>query len=291
MDCIYQNNVCYQLVGSLNCEFFVSDGRLNIKISDYYYLKNMPKEAWAWEFTRRNPKYINAWATHLKHCQKQSFLAENESFKKNEMVKASEFGLLYFIDPDLNSKSVDVFWSPEIMPYVLNCSLIDRESEECNSSSILADLFLELSYVETFDGNSHLIVKDKCCSIQLLFDEKLDLNTVFDFEIHIPSYCDFPEQLQSASCLCQFLTEQKCKKLHSLSASKINQYIEILFAYDLIKVGYSHRAAAEIMFGEEALIDGWDSVSEYIRTRMRRLISRGKNLVNAGSSTFMKSKK
>ena len=262
-----------------------------LNFSDYEYLRNMRKEAWAWEFMRRNTNYISAWDEHVKRCQKQSYLVENKNFKENEMAKAGEFGLLYFIDPDLNAKSVDVFWAPEIMPYVLNCSLIEHDNNDCDGQIILADIALELVYVETFDGNSHLIVKDKCCSIQLLFDEKLDLNTIFDFQIHIPAFCDFPEQLQTASCLCKFLTEQKCNKLHSLSSSKINQYIEILFAYDLIKLGCSHRNAAKIMFGEEALIDGWDSVSEYIRTKMRRLVSRGNNLVNAGSSTFMKPNK
>lgn len=251
----------------------------------------MRKESWAWEFTRRNLEYIGAWEKHLKQCQKFSFSLQDEDFKQGEMDKAAKFGLLFFIDPDLDAKSVDVFWSPENTPYVLNCSLIEQGNEECDSQIILADIALKLIYVETFDGNSHLIVKDKCCSIQLLFDVKLDLNTIFDFKIHMPAYCNFPEQLQTAKCLGEFIASQKCKNFHSISEVKIQQYMEILFIFDLIKLGYSHKGAAKILFGEEAIIDGWDSVSEYIRTRMRRQISRGKNLVNAGCFSFMKSKK
>lgn len=287
MDYIFQNNAYFQLVGSQYCDFFVSDGHLELKISNYHYLKNMPKEAWAWEFTRRNSEYITAWAGHIKQCQKQSFLPDDKDFKKNEMKKASKFGLLYFIDPNLGSKTADLFWSPEIMPYVLSCSLIDHESDEYESQIILADISLELSYVETFDGNSHLILKDECCSIQLLFDEKLDLNTVFDFEVHLPVYCDLVEKIQSVSYLCEFLSYQKCRKFHSLSTRKTIQYIEVLFAFDLLKLGLSHREIAIRLYGESAILEGWDGVSDNTRSKTRRIIKLGEELVVAGYISFL----
>ena len=166
-------------------------------------------------------------------------------------------------------------------------TLIDHENDECESQILLADISLKLTYVETFDGNSHLILKDKFCSIQLLFDEKLDMNTVFDFEIHMPVYCNLPHKIQSVSCLCQFLSRQKCKNLHSLSIRKTIQYTEILFAFDLVRLGLSHREIAICLYGEEAILDGWDGVSDNIRSKTRRIIKLGEELVAAGYEEFL----
>ena len=35
------------------------------EIGDYTYLENMSIEAWAWEFTRRNADYREAWKNHV----------------------------------------------------------------------------------------------------------------------------------------------------------------------------------------------------------------------------------
>lgn len=249
----------------------------------------MLKEAWAWEIMRRNSDYIAAWVAHLKQCQKQSYLPENRKFKKNEMVKASEFGLLHFVDPDISSEFADVFWSPKTTPYVLNCSLIEQKKEKCTCQIILADIASELVYVETFDGNTHLIVKDKCCSIQLLFDRKLELNTLFNFEVHIPALCNFSAQLQIADCLSQFISFKKCHEYHLLPASKAKHNIASLFAFDLSKQNFSQREIAIRIYGEEAILDGWDGASDHIRSKTRRIIKRGEQLVAGGYKAFLKS--
>lgn len=194
----------------------------------------------------------------------------------------------FFVNPDLDSESVDVFWSPQKVPYILNCTLVEHLHTANNDDMILADLSLRLVCVQTEDGCSHLILEDGCCSLQLRFEEKLDFNTFFDFEIHIPAYTNMQEKIYSASCLDQFLRNQKCDIFKKVSSNKAERLIQTLYAYDLSQFGLSNREIATYLFGETAILDGWDGVSDNIRSRTRRLIRHGHRLVKAGYSTFLK---
>lgn len=194
----------------------------------------------------------------------------------------------FFVDPNLGPESVDIFWAPNKVPYVLNCTLIEHIHTAYEDEIIFADLSLRLVCVETKDGYSHLILEDGCCSLQLRFEEKLDLNTFFDFEIHIPAYANMLEKIHSASCLDQFLRNQKCDIFKKVASTKAERLVQTLYAYDLSQLGMSHREIAIYLFGEAAILDGWDGVSDNIRSRTRRLIRHGNQLVKAGYSTFLK---
>lgn len=61
-----------------------------LKISDYNYLYNSPKEFWAWEFTRRNAAYVMAWKKH------EYYMPDNKIISYKEMEEAAKFGLLFF---------------------------------------------------------------------------------------------------------------------------------------------------------------------------------------------------
>lgn len=173
----------------------------------------------------------------------------------------------------------------------MNCTLAEHMSNEHDDEVILADLPLRLVCAETEDGYSHLILEDGCCSIQLRFEENLDLNTFFDFEIHIPAYANMLEKIYSASCLDQFLQNQKCDIFKKVTPTKAERLIQILFAYDLSQLGMSHREIAIYLFGKDAILEGWDGMSDNIRSRTRRLIRHGNRLVKAGYSTFLRSDK
>lgn len=257
----------------------------DIKIIDYDYLKMASMEAWSWEFVRRNSDYILAWEKHL------ILDVLDYAFNQNEMLKASRFGLLFFVDPSLRSNSIDVFWSPKTTSYVLKCSLTKHSQNSNSKNVILADVKLKMNYIETRDGYSHLLLKEKNGAIQLMFEGELDLNTYFDFDIQIPIYCDFAEQLHSAICLEQLMIRQKCNLFRFVSSEKSQKLIEILFLFDLSRLGLSHREMAINVFGEDAILGGWDGASDNIRSKTRRLISLGEKFVNAGSLTFMKPKK
>lgn len=240
----------------------------------------MPKEAWAWEFTRRNPLYLAAWNKHQSKCNGQTVIT------KREMAKASKFGLLAFSNPNKTSEHIDIFCSPNTTPSILKCSLIDHNHSEFKEGMILADLDLKLTYKQSEDGNSHLLLKDKTSSLQLIFDVSLDLNTFFDFEIHLPAFYNRSKQIKSAIKLDQLLSCKKFQKIKGLSDFKSDQYIEILFAIDLSYLGYSQREIAKKLFGKESVLDGWNGNNDHTRSKIRRIFASGKNLLKAGHRAF-----
>ncbi len=65
--------------------------------SQYNYLqKDMSIEAWAWEFTRRDPAYQKAWARHAPHSDIEQSGPDIPIIANKEIVAAARFGLLFF---------------------------------------------------------------------------------------------------------------------------------------------------------------------------------------------------
>ena len=64
--------------------------KLELKIVDYHYLRNTSKEAWAWEFTRRDVAYIATWKRYKNYAQ------NDQVIDTDEMEEAAKFGLLFF---------------------------------------------------------------------------------------------------------------------------------------------------------------------------------------------------
>tara|TARA_R110002072_G_scaffold187996_1_gene344773 strand:+ start:758 stop:1138 length:381 start_codon:yes stop_codon:yes gene_type:complete len=126
--------------------------------------------------------------------------------------------------------------------------------------------------------------------LQIVFDRKFNLNRPFHFEIATSGPGILPQQVKSISCLENLLRHhrftQACARIPPKSKASPN----ILYALDLIQSGLSQREIARRVFGEDAILTGWDGVSDHIRTKTRRIIKKGHRLVNAGYSTFFDSR-
>lgn len=63
-------------------------------LAGYEYLRNVPKEAWVWEYLRRNKAYIRA---YRKHCRVlKTVNTSSKSYSQKETEAAAQFGLLFF---------------------------------------------------------------------------------------------------------------------------------------------------------------------------------------------------
>ncbi|MGL1922271.1 MAG: hypothetical protein OCD03_14700 [Hyphomicrobiales bacterium] len=72
----------------------MAEGFGELNYSDYDYLKTRPVQAWAWEYLRRNPAYIEAWNAHMSQVSSQNSCMD--FVENDEMEAAAKFGLLFF---------------------------------------------------------------------------------------------------------------------------------------------------------------------------------------------------
>ncbi len=74
----------------------MTNDSINFKIGDYDYLKNKGREAWAWEYIRRNETYKKAWKDYLLRSCLRSYEGDLNYIDTQEMEEAKAFGLLFF---------------------------------------------------------------------------------------------------------------------------------------------------------------------------------------------------
>lgn len=197
-------------------------------------------------------------------------------------------GLAYcfFVNPNLDSDSAILFGASESTFNILKCSLLEQKFNDSFSGLILPNKDFRFNFVETRNGHSHLLLTNEKVSIQLEFDSKLNPLCPFDFEIITPLSSNLSKQILSITCL-ESLINRRCFSCdHIISPLKLSSAINVLYAYDLRKLGFLHREVGKKLFGEAAVLDGWDGVSEYIKTKTRRLIYKGQDLIYEAERGF-----
>ena len=84
----------FLLDGAIELSFNVTLVAKRQILAGYEYLRNMPKEAWVWEYLRRNKTYAEAFQNHQKSIKKGK--SSSKIYSQKEMEAAAKFGLLFF---------------------------------------------------------------------------------------------------------------------------------------------------------------------------------------------------
>ena len=192
----------------------------------------------------------------------------------------------FFTDPEKDSKSIRPFWSPTRIPYVIKCRSRMPRNLETRAGLSLHKVACSHELVTLSDGETHLRLSDKDHSLQLVIMGEIDISRPYHFEISISGPTHFTQQVQSINCLDAIIRLQRFNRDCFRPPPKRLANIEMLFAFDLAKEGLSQRQIAIRLYGEEAVIQGWDDVSDHIRSKTRRLLKRGKTLVHRGYKAF-----
>lgn len=69
--------------------------------------------------------------------------------------------------------------------------------------------------------------------------------------------------------------------------ARTNRALEVLRVHDALAAGASQREIAEIMFGREMLDIGWNGHSDFLRSKVRRLVRQARRLAQGGFRTLM----
>ena len=95
------------------------------RLDDYAYTKGLDGPGWAWEFLRRNDKFLiecrssrAGLPVEIKHTSGTIYLRPRRKF-----LRAEAWGLMLFPDPVKSSSETPVFWHPDTLTHSVNATL------------------------------------------------------------------------------------------------------------------------------------------------------------------------
>ncbi len=255
--------------------------------SHYDYLHNMSVEGWTWEFIRRCPAYRKYWKRYSSRLEIGQNQLELSRIDKAEIKAAARFGLLFFANPKQDSKTISPFWSPSHNPYILKCTLTPNDKVDNLSGAFLSDIACKRSVVQSSDGKLHLLLSKTNRSLQLTFDRNIDIEQEVYFEIRVRAATTLIQQAAAISCLDSLLTQGSFARSYSKMPAKFRVKPHLLYALDLANLGYSQREIAQRIFGEDAILTGWNGISHHVKSRTYRLLKKGKKLIGKSHKIFL----
>ena len=156
----------------------------------------MPSAAWAWDMLRENKGYHHDCVKGLKHAPT---LVELENgcrllIGNRRYNKARKWGLLFFVDPDLNAMEADVFWKPSYYPATVHVRLgrpqDDTQTDNRNfgrtsDTVMLQDFCCRRTLFESINGSRHIVLKSRRYWFQLYCDSPhpIDDKALVEFRV------------------------------------------------------------------------------------------------------------
>ena len=126
--------------------------------ASYTYTHALTREAWAWEFLRRNPLYRAAWSVTRSTLRNRASIVADASLR---------FGLVVLEDPTRTALDAQILWREEASSYVLPL----RAEDGCNATGHLTfDLSALRTHaaVDMTDGpTQHVLFVDQGRRVQL----------------------------------------------------------------------------------------------------------------------------
>ena len=195
-------------------------------------------------------------------------------------------GFCFFVDPKLDSKSVVIYWAGSIKSMVLNCTTYtSKNSGDCYSLNLAKLKYTQYS-VLTFGGKKVLNLSNDFGTVQLNFDEDVDLDKPLKFTISIASSVNIFKQVEAIKNLESILGENYKMKSKSFAVLEKFEKPEILYAQDFITKGITQKNLAKKLYGEDVVKKRWDGISDSLRAQTRRLIAQAEDFVNTNVFDF-----
>lgn len=233
----------------------------------YLYVLHLDGPALAWEYLRRDPDYRRDWLRHQRHPE-----------------VAQRWGLRLLEDPGQDARDAYPVWFPDHDTVVQLYPDVDPPPD--------ADIF-EFWRIPGHKQLIHdgrrlvLVVRQPGCCLRLALAPALEDGMAYVYAIRA---CQAPciryralagelDKLQEASNT----TPAGLVKPRPSPSSLLE--LHTLQALDGTLAGASLRTVADVLFGPDALAEGWHADGD-LRARVRRLVQRGKKLMHGGYRRF-----
>jgi hypothetical protein len=229
----------------------------------YLYVLHLDGPALAWEYLRRDPDYRRDWLRRLGHPD-----------------TAQRWGLRLLEDPGQDARDAHPAWFPGRDTVVQ----LYPDADPPPNASIFEFWRIPGRKQLIHDGRRLvLVVRQPGCCLRLALAPALEDGMAYVYAIRA---CQ-------ASCVCYRALAGELDKLQAASdgtpAAVVrprpspSSLLELhtLQALDGTLAGASLRTVADVLFGSDAVAEGWHADGD-LRARVRRLVQRGKKLMRGG---------
>jgi hypothetical protein len=250
------------------------------RLDDYAYTKGLDGPGWAWEFLRRNETYIRDFRTNragmplpMKHSSGTTVLR-----LRRQVLAAEKWGLQLFVNPNMSALASPIFWLPSIMYRIATCTAKATNDNQTDALCLAAFVgqraVLVTSSTETIAMHQHqisasIVVKD---SSFLIGESALTFEIVGLNEVN--RACETLKVLNHLR-----INRSECSHVESDYHSK---YLGYLVALDGRLAGRPYRDIAEVLYGYERIGPYWTDDSRGYKSKVRRAVERGYDLMNGG---------
>lgn len=239
----------------------------------YAYTRNLTRDAWAWEFLRRSPKY-RADYDRIAATRRALFPPDGKTPTEEA---AQRWGCFPFEDPGRDARQAVVLWQPDLSSFVLPLRAESRRGS--NAPPPFEHLRAKASAVVNDNCIQHVLFTQHSQRLQLAVRGG-DLFSADELFTDVPS-ARLEQRLALLRRLNRLAAQGDIGQTRAGdSCQRRLQFV--LRALDGADGGASQQEIAEVLFDSRDIKNDWDSPTGALRHQVRRAIYRGTWLRNGG---------
>ncbi|MEL6860331.1 MAG: DUF2285 domain-containing protein [Pseudomonadota bacterium] len=252
---------------------------INDYLKKYAYTIGLRRRDWAWEFLRRNPKFlVEAYANFMTVQRSMSCIADSKILHLYERCPLAEtWGLMFFPNPDQPAPRADVYWLSGWDPAIVTMKVSKRNSGEIDEMKAVID-GCQIDVLRDFNGTEHLLTRGDYSSAQSICSGMSLLHAKEPVRVDLDTRG--PDRMHRAYDAYKLAEEI----LHPGPFKWTERTLRLrnaLICLDATAAGLSLRDAAEIIYGRARVESEW-SRQRTMRDRMRSYSRAGQTLADGG---------
>ncbi len=242
----------------------------------YAYTQRLSRDAWAWEFLRRNPDYRAAWAHMLGRASRVPSLA------------ARWFGLVTFEDPDRTAAEARCLWLPDVSSLVLP---VWAEHRRMTADAVAQDLsaLRPRAAVHLTDGAvQHVLFTEEGRRLQLLVHGEMLFGPVLLTTDCLVAPAALGRRLLLLRRVSDFMAYGRLAPTLYPPEPRAWRLTTVLRALDGSLAQAPLRAIAEAVFEPEDIAAGQRRSTACLKQVVRRAVRHGRWLMQDGYLSLLK---
>ncbi len=254
----------------------------------YHELHALPRLGFAWEYIRRNPNFRDRWA------DTQSAWEEVGSSRGLRVIDIRQEGppqpvypVVWSSPPSEGALDAAVAWHPLSSPEILRAVAVPPKLARGAVIFDPQDYELEKTLIRMPDGSQELLLRDGFRTLQLhvIGGTLKDGDALF---IDASEIEDSVAQLQALACFRELRSTGILLNKYFPPHPHAVRLSQCLQALDGSLACASHREIGVAIYGQEKVERDWSDPRENLRDQVRRLVIRGRVLMERGFLGLMR---